>query len=42
MNVYGEMVFWYWQGETEILEGKHYIVWVVGEDKYWAMEEWYW
>ena len=31
MNGYGAMVEWYWQGKTEVLGEKHYIVWVVGE-----------
>jgi len=35
------MVEWYWQGETEVLGGKYYIVWVVGGDGYGAMVEWY-
>jgi len=34
-------VEWYWQGETEVLGGKYYIVWVVGGDGYGAMVEWY-
>jgi len=29
-------------GETEVLGGKHYIVWVVGGDGYGARVEWYW
>jgi len=41
-DVYGAMVEWYWQGETEVLGGKHFKVWVVGEDVYGAMVEWYW
>jgi len=28
MNGYGAMVELYGQGETEVLGGKHYIVWV--------------
>jgi len=28
-------------GETGVLGGKYYIVWVVGEDGYGAMLEWY-
>jgi len=36
---YGAMVEWYWQGETEVLGGKYYIVWEVGE---WiGMEQWW-
>jgi len=31
MNGCGAMVECYIQGETEVLGGKHYIVWVVGE-----------
>jgi len=30
MNVYGALVEWYWQGKTEVLGEKYYIVWVVG------------
>ena len=41
MNVYGALVVWHWQGETEVLVGKHCIVWVVGEDGYVGMVEWY-
>jgi len=33
------MVEWYWQGETEVLVGKHYIVWVIGE--WLCMEQWW-
>ena len=39
MNVYGTMVEWFWQGETEILGEKDYIVCVVGEWK--SMERWW-
>jgi len=38
MNVYGAMMEWYWQGETEILGEKNYIVCVVGDWK--CMEQW--
>ena len=31
MDGYGALVEWYWQGKTEVLGDKHYIVWVVGE-----------
>jgi len=31
MNGYGALVEWYRQGKTEVLGGKHYIAWVVGE-----------
>ena len=31
MNGYGAMVEWYWQGKTEVLGQKHYIVWMVDE-----------
>ena len=39
MNGYGAMVEWYWQGESEVLVGKHYIVCVVGERM--GMERWW-
>jgi len=38
MNGYGVLVEWYWQGKTEVLGDKHYIVWVVGE--WMGMEHW--
>jgi len=38
MNVYGAMVEWYWQGDTELLGEKHYKIWVVGERM--GMEKW--
>ena len=41
MNGYGAMLEGYCQGETDILGGKHYIVWVVGVDGYGAMVEWF-
>jgi hypothetical protein len=31
MNGYGAMVEWYWQGRTEVLGEKRYMVWVVVE-----------
>jgi len=37
MNEYGAMVEWYWQGKTEVLEEKHYTVWVV--DGWMSMEQ---
>ena len=39
MNLYGALVEWYWQGKTEVLEEKHYIVWVVVE--WMGMEHWW-
>jgi len=39
MNGYGALVEWYWQGKTEVLGEKHYIVWVVGE--WMGMEHWW-
>ena len=39
MNEYGAMVEWYWQGKTEVLEEKHYTVWVV--DGWISMEQWW-
>jgi len=39
MNGYGALVEWYWQGKTEVLGEKHYIVWVVGE--WMGMEQWW-
>ena len=39
MNGYGALVEWYWQGKTEVLGDKHYIVWVVGE--WMGMEHWW-
>jgi len=39
VNVYGAMVEWNWQGETEVLGEKHYIAWVVGECM--GMEHWW-
>ena len=39
MNGYGTLVEWYWQGKTEVLGEKHYIVWVVGE--WMGMEHWW-
>jgi len=44
MNVYGAMVAWYWQGETEVLWGKKHIVWVGGEsigmEELWKGTDW--
>jgi len=39
MNGYGAMVEWYWEGKTEVLGEKHYIVRVVGE--WMGMERWW-
>ena len=39
MNGYGALVEWYWQGKTEVLGEKHYIVCVVGE--WMGMEHWW-
>ena len=39
MDGYGALVEWYWQGKTEVLGEKHYIVWVVGE--WMGMEHWW-
>jgi len=39
MNVYGEMVEWYWQGKIEVLGEKHYTGWVVGG--WMIMEQWW-
>jgi len=39
MDEYGAMVEWYWQGKTEVLGEKHYIVWVV--DEWMSMEQWW-
>ena len=39
MNGYGALVEWYWQGKTEVLGEKHYLVWVVGE--WMGMECWW-
>jgi len=39
MNVYGEMVEWYWQGKFEVLGEKHYTGWVVGG--WMIMEQWW-
>jgi len=38
MNVYGAMVEWYWQENSEVLKEK-YKVWVVGRRMY--MDEWW-
>jgi len=37
INEYGAMVEWYWQGNTEVLGGKHYTAWVV--DEWMSMEQ---
>ena len=39
MDEYGAMVEWYWQGKPEVLEEKHYTVWVV--DEWMSMEQWW-
>ena len=39
INGYGTLVEWYWQGKSEVLGEKHYIVWVVGE---WMGKERWW
>jgi len=39
INGYGALVEWYWQGKTEVLGEKHYIVWVEGELM--DMEHWW-
>jgi len=39
MNGCGTMAEWYWQGESEVLGGKHYIVW--GIDEWLCMEQWW-
>ena len=39
MNGHGALVKWYWQGKTEVLGEKHYIVRVVGE--WMGMEHWW-
>ena len=39
MIVYGAMVEWYWQEKTEVLEAKHYTIWVV--DGWMSMEQWW-
>jgi len=31
MNVYGAMMEWYWQGDTELLGENHYKMCVLGE-----------
>jgi len=39
MNLYGALVEWYWQGKTEVLGEKHYILWMV--DEWMSMEHWW-
>jgi len=33
------MAEWYWQGDTDVLGVKHYIVWMVGE--WMCVEQWW-